>query len=150
MWHTQVWCKGVLCCIFTNTRHLSNFLYIASLVTVHAVMCGFHYIYYIYIQVLLKHSCIILLISIQKCVDKTSSSWWKTNLNSWSVDLSFIWRRHFLLYTSCDGSLLWYVSFLKHRKMFVNQDGCVKMTSYSHDMTFHQENGRMHLLKTFK
>ena len=25
--------------------------------------------------------------------------------------------------------------------MFVNQHGGVKMTLYSHDMTFHQENG---------
>ena len=39
-----------------------------------------------------------------------------------------------------------------HHKMFVNQHGCVKMTSYSHDiieMTFHRENGRMRLFKTF-
>jgi len=33
--------------------------------------------------------------------------------------------------------------------MFVIQLGGVKMTSYSHDMTFHRENGRMRLLKTF-
>jgi len=25
VWHTLVQCKGVLCCIFTNTRHLSYF-----------------------------------------------------------------------------------------------------------------------------
>jgi len=34
--------------------------------------------------------------------------------------------------------------------MFVNQHGGVKMTLYSHDMTFHQENGRMRRTKTFK
>jgi len=34
--------------------------------------------------------------------------------------------------------------------MFVNQDGGVKITSHSHDMSFHRENGRMRLLKTFK
>jgi len=32
--------------------------------------------------------------------------------------------------------------------MFVNQYGGVKMTSYTHDMSFYRENGR--LLKTFK
>ena len=34
--------------------------------------------------------------------------------------------------------------------MFVNQQGVVKMTSYLHDMTFHRENGRTLLFKTFK
>jgi len=34
--------------------------------------------------------------------------------------------------------------------MFVNQHGGVKMTSYSHDVTFYRENGRMCLLKSFK
>ena len=33
-------------------------------------------------------------------------SWWKTNLNSWTVHRVFVWRRHFLLYPSCDGVLL--------------------------------------------
>ena len=34
--------------------------------------------------------------------------------------------------------------------MFVNQHVGVKMALYSHDMTFHRENGRMRLFKTFK
>ena len=34
--------------------------------------------------------------------------------------------------------------------MFVNQHGGIKMTSYTHDMTFHLENVRMRLLKPFK
>ena len=34
--------------------------------------------------------------------------------------------------------------------MLVNQYGGIKMTSYSHDMSFHQENGRIRLLKTFE
>ena len=34
--------------------------------------------------------------------------------------------------------------------MFVNQHSGVKITSYSHAMTFHRENGRISLLKTFK
>ena len=37
VWQTQVRCKGVLCCIFTNTGHPSNFFYGASLVTVDVV-----------------------------------------------------------------------------------------------------------------
>jgi len=39
--------------------------------------------------------------------------------------------------------------FLKHRKMFVNQHGGVKMALYSHDVTFHRVNGRIRLLKTY-
>jgi len=33
--------------------------------------------------------------------------------------------------------------------MLVNQHGGVNMTSYSHDLTFHRENGRMRLLNIF-
>ena len=40
--------------------------------------------------------------------------------------------------------------FLKILQTFVIQHYGVKMTSYSNDMTFHWENGRMRLLKTFK
>ena len=40
-------------------------------------------------------------------------SWWKTNLKSWYVRRVFVWRRHFLLNTSCDDVLLSCVSFLK-------------------------------------
>ena len=36
------------------------------------------------------------------------------------------------------------------QKKIVIQPGDVKMTSHSQDMTFHRENGRMRLLKTFK
>ena len=34
--------------------------------------------------------------------------------------------------------------------MLVNQYGGIKMTSYSHDMTFHRGNGHIRLLKTFE
>ena len=43
-----------------------------------------------------------------------------------------------------------YRFFLKYLKMFVNQDGGVEMTSYSHDMNIHRKNGRMRLLKTLR
>ena len=58
-------------------------------------------------------------------------SWWKTNLNSWSVRCVFIWHRHLL---TC----------IVFKNMFINQHSGVKMTSYSHDMSFHQENGWTH------
>jgi len=57
----------------------------------------------------------------------------------------------FRLYDSCDSVLLSCVSFLKkHRNMFVNQHGGVKMALYSHDMTFLRKHERTRLFKTFK
>ena len=40
--------------------------------------------------------------------------------------------------------------FFKYRKMFVILHSGHTMTSFSHDMTFHRENGRIRLLNTFK
>ena len=152
----------VLCCIFTNTGHPSNFSYGALLITVDGVRCGF---YYSAILVLRPPTrCIIranvaksTMPSIYKCSSNIlvtfcwfklttrgdrRQDWWKTKLTSLSMRRVFVWRRHFLLdismsrCTSC-------VSFLKIPQKVCN-------SSYSHDMTFHRENGRVRLLTSFK
>ena len=123
----------MLCCILTNTGHPSNFSYCASLVRVNVVLHWFHYSAIVILRPptwCIIHATIAksTMPSICKCswnilvtfcwfqlakrVDRCQS-WWKTNLNSWTVRQVFVWRRHFLLYTSCDGVLLWCESFLK-------------------------------------
>ena len=130
VWHTQVRCKGVLCCIFTNTGNLSNFPYGASPVTVDAILRGFHY------------SAMFVLRPPTRCIIRATMpiicncSWnnlvalcWfllakhvdrHQSLNSWYVRRVFVWRRHFLLNTSCDGVLLSWVSLL-----FFNSATCL-------------------------
>ena len=123
----------MLCCIFTNTSHPRNFLYGASIVTVYGVRRDFHYTAILILRPpkwcinripvakstmpsIFKCSWNIIVtfcwFQLAKGVDRRQY-WWKTNLNSWSVRRVFVWRRCFLLYTSSDGVLLEWVSFLK-------------------------------------
>ena len=140
--------------ILNNTGYTSNFSYGASLVTVDVIQREFQYSAFLILWPLTW--CIIRAIvakstmpSICKCswnilltfcwfqlgkrVDR-HQSWCKTNLNSWSVRHVFVWRRHFLLNTSCDGVPLPIEPFLK-----IPQNVCksTKMTLYSHDMTYY-------------
>ena len=121
----------MLCCIFTNTGHPSNFSYGASRILVDGVRRAFHYSAVLILRPPTKCSIRATVAkstmpSICKCsrnilvtlcwfqlvkrVDRRQS-WWKTNLYSWSVHRVFVWRRHFLLYTICDDVLLPCVSF---------------------------------------
>ena len=124
----------MLCCIFTYTGHPSNSSYVASIVTVDGVRRDFHYTANLTLRPrkilinripvakstmpnIYKCSWNIIVTScwfqLAKRVDRRQT-WRKTNLNSWSVRRVFVWRRHFLLYTSCDGVLLSCVSFSKN------------------------------------
>ena len=119
--------------MLTNTGRPSNFLYGASLVTVDVVRRWFHYSAILILwpptrciichtvakstmPSICKCSWNILVLfcwfQLAKCVDRRQSLW-KKYLNSWFVRRVFVWRRHFLLNTSCDGVPLLCVSVLK-------------------------------------
>ena len=88
------------------------------------------------------------LLQLAKRVDRRQS-WRKTNLNSWWV------RRASDVASFCltQVAMLYFYRayrFQKYRKLFVIQQGGVKMIFFSHDITLHPENGRMRLLKSFK
>ena len=141
----------MLCCLFTNTGHPCNFSYDASILTVDCARRDFHYTVILILQPpkrCINHIPVAksTMPSIYKCswniivtfcwfqlakrFDRRQS-WWKTKLNSWSVRRVFIWRRHFLLYTSCDGVLLSCVSFLK-----TSQNVCYSTWLRQNDITF--------------